>query len=62
MLIVERGGTAFQTVPLPGDLWLACLGLGATTLLVRAGVVLLVLGQQPQTDGEPSRMVQQPVD
>ncbi|CAG9462723.1 unnamed protein product [Pedinophyceae sp. YPF-701] len=33
--IVQFGGSWFQTVPLNGAAWTACVGLGATSLLVR---------------------------
>ncbi len=33
--IVQYGGSAFQTAPLTPAQWAACVGLGATTLLVR---------------------------
>ena len=53
VLIVQFGGPAFQTVPLPADLWLACIGVGASTWLVRAA-----LAATPGSNGkEASRAV-----
>ncbi len=41
VLIVQYGGSAFQTVPLDGDQWAACIGAGAATLLVRRALLTL---------------------
>jgi Ca2+ transporting ATPase len=38
-LIVQNGGAAFSTVPLDAGQWAACVGLGASTLLVRRALV-----------------------
>ncbi|GAX83649.1 hypothetical protein CEUSTIGMA_g11073.t1 [Chlamydomonas eustigma] len=40
VLIVQLGGSAFQTLPLPLEHWLMSIGLGATTLLLRAALSL----------------------
>jgi P-type Ca2+ transporter type 2B len=34
-VLVEKGGPAFGTVPLPFEMWALCLGFGAGSLLVR---------------------------
>ena len=41
VLIVQYGGKWFQTVPLHGEQWAACTGIGAVSLLVRAGLRLI---------------------
>ncbi|BDA45515.1 Plasma membrane calcium-transporting ATPase 1 [Coccomyxa sp. Obi] len=41
VLIVQYGGDVFSTRPLTGAQWAACTGIGALTLLVRAGLRLL---------------------
>lgn len=38
VFIVQFGGPAFQTVPLSASQWAACVGLGATTLIVRSAL------------------------
>lgn len=42
-LIVQHGGSAFETVPLSPLQWLGCVGAGAASLLVRRGLTLLKL-------------------
>ncbi|KIY93087.1 hypothetical protein MNEG_14875 [Monoraphidium neglectum] len=42
--IVELGGRAFSTVPLSATQWAACIAMGATSLLVRAGLRLVPVG------------------
>lgn len=41
VLIVQFGGHWFQTAPLSPAQWAACTGIGATSLLVRAGLRLI---------------------
>lgn len=41
VLIVQLGGDVFSTRPLTGAQWAACTGIGALSLLVRAGLRLL---------------------
>ncbi len=40
VVIVQYGGKWFQTVPLTPVQWAACTGIGAFSLLVRAGLRL----------------------
>jgi Ca2+ transporting ATPase len=41
VLIVQFGGEVFMTKPLSAQQWAACIGIGALSLLVRAGLRLL---------------------
>ena len=41
VLIVQYGGEVFSTTPLNSQQWAACVGIGAVSLLVRAGLRLL---------------------
>ena len=41
VVIVQYGGKWFQTVPLTPAQWAACTGIGAVSLLVRAGLRLI---------------------
>lgn len=41
VVIVQLGGNVFSTRPLSGAQWAACTGIGALSLLVRAGLRLL---------------------
>ena len=41
VLIVQYGGKWFQTVPLTAGQWAACTGIGAISLMVRAGLRLI---------------------
>ena len=48
VLIVQFGGEAFSTVPLDARQWAACIGIGALTLPVRAGLLLLRTGDNKE--------------
>lgn len=51
VVIVQFGGPAFQTVPLNGPQWTLCVGVGALTLLVRAALRLVPVGEEDDKDG-----------
>ncbi|KAI8463798.1 MAG: hypothetical protein J3K34DRAFT_526699 [Monoraphidium minutum] len=49
--IVEFGGRAFSTAPLTPTQWAVCIGFGATSLLVRAGLRLIPVGGGSSSSG-----------
>ena len=52
VLIVQFGGDIFSTKPLTAQQWAACTGIGAVTLIVRAGLRLIPPHPQDATEAE----------